>query len=168
VVGLDGRAVAGLLLLLAVGMMIGQLGNGPMIAGFRRIGVATAAVPAIGGAIYIAVQLLILLRLAEGAAAWLSLGLAATLMSAVFSAFAAHYPPTLIGRANTALNVIVLGMAFAYQMLLGLIIDLWTALPDGRYPALAYQVAFAASIASQAAAVAWFCLMPRLSGRRAG
>ncbi|HJP67847.1 MAG TPA: hypothetical protein VJ846_03010, partial [Sphingomicrobium sp.] len=58
---------------------------------------------------------------------------------------------------NGSLNVLHFGWAFVVQYGTGLILEQWTP-EDGHYPAIAYQVAFAVSVAVQIVALAWFAV----------
>lgn len=73
------------------------------------------------------------------------------------------FPTEKIGRANSALNVLHLSMAFVLQYGLGLIVSFWHADPSGHPPAIAYRFAFAVLLVPQSAALIWwFCQNPRL------
>lgn len=78
-----------------------------------------------------------------------------------YAAVAEYFPRELAGRANAALNVFHIGGAFLLQGSIGIIIQQWP-IRDGHYPVCAYQVAFAANVALQAAAWIWFS-WPRLT-----
>jgi hypothetical protein len=51
-------------------------------------------------------------------------------------------PRELTGRAATCLNLLIFVGAFLVQAGFGLVVGLWQPDGGGRYPALAYQVAF--------------------------
>jgi len=82
---------------------------------------------------------------------------AATVLS--YAILAEYFPKELTGRANGALNLFHVTMAFAVQYATGLVVQQW--LPDaGHYPEEAYRTAFALNVAFQVAAWIWF-VMPR-------
>jgi hypothetical protein len=83
---------------------------------------------------------------------------AATVLS--FAIVAEYFPSELAARANGSLNVLHFGWAFVVQYGTGLILEQWPP-QGGHYPAIAYQVAFAISVAVQIVALAWF-VVPRL------
>src|SRR5215468_5731583 len=68
---------------------------------------------------------------------------AATVLS--FAILTEYFPKEMSGRANAALNLLHVGIAFLLQTGVGLIIAQWPQL-DGTYPAEAYQTAMAALI----------------------
>jgi len=53
------------------------------------------------------------------------------------------FPTSVVGRANSALNVLHLAAAWAVQAGMGAVIARWAAGPDGHYPAVTYHTAFA-------------------------
>jgi hypothetical protein len=68
------------------------------------------------------------------------------------------FPTALVGRANSALNVLHLTAAWAVQAGMGAVIAHWTAGPHGHYPVVAYRTAFAIPLVVQVVALAWFVL----------
>jgi nitrate/nitrite transporter NarK len=67
------------------------------------------------------------------------------------------------GRANAALNILHVGVAFSVQWLIGVAIDLWPSV-NGRHPVEAYQFAFGANLIVQSIAFIWF-LVPSTETR---
>jgi hypothetical protein len=74
------------------------------------------------------------------------------------------FPPEQIGRANGALNVLHLSMAFVLQYGMGLIASLWHPDGFGRPPVIAYRAAFALPLLLEFIALMWF--VASLSGER--
>ena len=72
---------------------------------------------------------------------------------------ASMFPAALVGRANSALNVLHLTAACAVQAGMGAVIARWAPGQQGHYPVLAYRVAFAMPLAVQIAALALFVLI---------
>jgi hypothetical protein len=68
------------------------------------------------------------------------------------------FPISLVGRANSALNVLHLTTAWLVQSGMGLVIDQWTTDRDGHYPVLAYRAAFTVPLIVQLGAMAWFVM----------
>ncbi len=73
-----------------------------------------------------------------------------------YAILAEMFPPELIGRANGALNVLHLGMAFVIQAAMGAVVNLWAPGATGHYPMIAYQAAFALPLMLELAALLWF------------
>jgi len=65
-----------------------------------------------------------------------------------------RYPKTMVGRVNTALNVIVFGGVFIGQWGVGLILNLWPASAAGYAPQ-AYTWALAALWGAQFVGLLW-------------
>jgi hypothetical protein len=114
--------------------------------------------------VFIAIQLALILRLPLPSFILWS-GVAATGAATVLSyaILAGYFPKELTGRANGALNLFHIAMAFAVQYATGLVVQQW--IPDaGHYPEEAYRTAFALNVAFQIVAWIWF-VMPRASLR---
>jgi hypothetical protein len=92
---------------------------------------------------------------------WLLFGLMGNITALSYTALSRHFPLSLSGRANTALNLLVFAGAFAVQFAMGGIVDLWPEGPDGGYPTAAYSAAFGTFLAVCAAAWLWFLLGAR-------
>ena len=159
--GLPREAVAQALFAMALALTIGTLLSGSAAGLLGRFGISLGGAAAVGAATYIAVQILIVLRPGlPPAALWAAFGLSFPLVTVVFAALAQRYPPSHMGRVNTAANVLVFSAAFSYQYGLGGVVNLWDRLPGGAYPPAAYIAAFAVAIATQLAALLWF-MLPR-------
>jgi hypothetical protein len=63
-----------------------------------------------------------------------------------------RYDRALVGRVNTAVNVLVFVSAFAAQWGMGAIVGLWTPV-DGGYPVAAYTAAFGTVVGFQVLAL---------------
>lgn len=159
--GLARDDVARGLFAMAFALTIGTLLSGSAAGALGRLGISLGGAAAVGAALYIAVQIVIVMRPAlPPIILWSAFGLAFPLVTVVFAALAQRFPASHIGRANTAANVLIFSAAFAYQYGLGGVINLWDKLPGGGYPTEAYVAAFTVAIATQAAALLWF-LAPR-------
>jgi MFS family permease len=66
-----------------------------------------------------------------------------------------YFPKESAGQANGALNILHIGGACVIQYAIGYLIALWPSY-SGHYPKIAYQAAFAANLAFQIAALAYF------------
>jgi hypothetical protein len=70
--------------------------------------------------------------------------------AAGFSLVSGHFDRSLIGRASTALNLLVFLGAFVFQWGIGVVIGFWGGANAGAYPAEGYQVAFGSLATLQA------------------
>ena len=85
---------------------------------------------------------------------------AATVLS--FAILTEYFPKEMSGRANAALNLLHVGIAFLLQTGAGLIIGHWPQ-SDGTYPAEAHRTAMAILLTCQVTALTWFALAPSRS-----
>jgi len=85
---------------------------------------------------------------------------AATVLS--FAILTEYFPKEMSGRANAALNLLHVGVAFLLQTGTGLIIAQWPQ-SDGAYPAEAHQTAMAIILVLQFVALVWFVISQRRS-----
>lgn len=159
VIGLGRAEVANHLFILAVFMLIGAPFSGAAATALQRVGLSLSNFCALGALWNILSLLLIAFQVLESSYfLWAFFGFFGIQTSLAFAALAQHFPETVVGRASTAANVLVFGMAFLYQFGMGSIIELWPANADGSYPLNAYRAAYLAVIATQATALGWFLL----------
>jgi predicted MFS family arabinose efflux permease len=77
-----------------------------------------------------------------------------------YAVLAQHFPAGMIGRVNTAQNMLTFIAAFAAQWGVGAIINRWAAAEDGRYDPAGHQTALLVMLTIEVAALLWF-LFPR-------
>jgi MFS family permease len=163
VAGLDRPAAAGYLFWVAAAMVAGFLGMGQLAYGLSRRGIPPLAVAAGGMALFMLVQLALLIKLGPMLPLWILFGCFGTAGTLNYAILSQSFPPALAGRVNTALNLLVFVVAFAGQWGMGAIINHWPA-AGGGYAEPGYQLAFGLALAGQLATWAW--LLPGL--RRGG
>jgi predicted MFS family arabinose efflux permease len=85
---------------------------------------------------------------------WPLLGACFSLSNIAYSLVSQAFPPSLSGRANTALNLLVFAGAFGLQWGIGILVD---ALQGGGWSiANAYQAAFYGLLGAQLLSLIWF------------
>lgn len=154
--GFNREALIAQLFLMAIAVCLGALLLGTIADRLRRRGIGTETLFAAVVALFVIAELALIMRLPlPSLLPWnvVSIVSAATVLS--FAIIAEYFPSELAARANGSLNVLHFGWAFVVQYGTGLILEQWTP-QDGHYPAIAYQVAFAVSVAVQIVALAWF------------
>ncbi|MDA1098390.1 MAG: MFS transporter [Proteobacteria bacterium] len=145
------------LTIMAVGMIVGVMGSGLFAAVLQRLGFDMAGVCGFAGAFSILGMLFLVSNIVPSSyLLWGYIGLVVALTALVFAALSHHFPVSQAARANTAANVLVFGMAFAYQWGIGWVIEQWPMGADGSYPKIAYLWAFLAVTATQVIAFIWF------------
>jgi MFS family permease len=162
--GFDRAGVVRHLFTMAIALSVGAIGLGIAADRLRRRGIGPEVLLGFVATVFIAIQLALILRLPLPSYMLWS-GVAATGAATVLSyaILADYYPKELTGRANGALNLFHVAMAFIVQYATGLVVQQW--IPDaGHYPEEAYRTAFVLNVAFQVAAWIWF-VMPRASLR---
>ncbi len=162
VAALDPHDVATDLLILTLVQIAIFAVNGFIASELNRRGVALIRIVSVGAAFYILSQMPLILP--SGIGRWvvlLGMGLLSNMNTLCYPLLSQHFPPRLIGRANTALNTFFFIGAFTLQYMVGLVIDMFPTEASGHYPVLAYQLAFAAMLAAQIASWIWLLIPPR-------
>lgn len=156
--GLDGDGAAHALLLGGLGGATGYVLLGGLTERLGRIGVPVGAVAGSAIALFIGVQ--VLLALGSGLPPWTLtfafafFGGGATLF---YAGLTQRFPVALAGRVNTSIALFVFSMAFALQVVTGLVLDLF---PDGNggYNDRGYLIAFGGWAVVQIVCFVWFLL----------
>jgi MFS family permease len=156
--GLDRAGVVFHLFTMAVALSLGAILLGVAADRLRRRGVGPEVLLGLVAVAFITTQFALILRLPLPSylqwAVVAAVG-AATVLS--FAILAEYFPKQLAGRANGALNLFHIAVAFAVQYTTGVVLQHWT--PEaGHYPEIAYQTAFALNLALQIVAWIWFAL----------
>jgi hypothetical protein len=146
------------LFIMAIGISLGALLLGTTADRLRKRGIATEALLAAVGGLFMLAELALVLRVPlPSIMPWsvVSVVGAATVLS--YAIIADYFPLEIAARANGALNLVHFGWAFVVQYGIGLVVGQW-APQDGHYPVAAYQAAFGLSLALQVAALVWFAI----------
>ncbi|MDP3511274.1 MAG: MFS transporter [Sulfuritalea sp.] len=152
--GLPREAAAHHLLLMGGGMLAGFLGIAFGVAPLARRGLKPLRLLQGGMGIGLLATLLIVLGAAPGEPLWFIFGLVFSVGNLAYALLQAHFSPTLAGRVNTALNLMVFVGAFAIQWGFGAMVDLLQA--SGQTTRAAYQITFGGLLAVQLASWLWF------------
>jgi MFS family permease len=142
VYGYDLEERGDLLFIAAVGQIAGMMLVGPLE---RRVG--SNKIPVLVGAGLTVTALLMLAILGSlpswALVTWLGVfGVITAFTPLLIAHGKALFPPELVGRGMTVLNIGTMAGAFLSQTLTGAVITLFEA-PGGVYPLMAYRVAFA-------------------------
>ena len=149
--------VAFYLLALARALTAGSVLFGVMATWAERRGVSLPSFFAAFSAVFVLVQMAILLGIVPQALwTWIGFGLLANIAMVSISYLARYFPPEQAGRVITAMNVLIFSGVFLTQYLIGEVIDMWPRSADGGYDPQAYMVAFGAVAAAQVASLLWF------------
>src|ERR1700726_3598194 len=159
--GLDRAGVVIHLFAMAVALSLGAILLGVAADRLRRRGVGPEVLLGIVAALFIATQFALILRLPlPSNLQWAVVAAVGSATVLSFAILASYFPQQLAGRANGALNLFHIAAAFVVQYVTGIVLQHWTP-QAGHYPEIAYQTAFALSLAPQVAAWVWF-MFPRV------
>ncbi|KIG04540.1 major facilitator superfamily MFS_1 [Burkholderia sp. MR1] len=161
VMGLTPAHAAALVSVLGFAMMLGCVGFGAAARGMERRGVSVYAFCGAGMALYVVVQLLMVLRVPLPPATLLAAyGIFGGTGILSYAVMAEHFPSNMIGRANTTLTLVIFLLIFGFQVGIGAMLSLWPA-ESGHFPAAAHQTVWAVLIALQVASAVWYVLPSR-------
>ena len=159
VAGMERQAVADTLLLIALAMAIGFAAWGAISERLARLGIRPYQVVAVGGALFLACKLLLVLQPATGVVAlWMVFGFFATSGTLVYAMISQAFPLALTGRATTALNLAVFAGAFLLQWAIGFVIEVREVSAGVGYAPEGYRMAFGILFVLQMIAFIWFLL----------
>lgn len=154
--GLNRAATVDVLLLMACALAAGALVLGSAAHRLRRAGVGQPALLAFASALSVLAQFALVMRWpVPPLVPWLVIAALGAATVLTYAILADTFPNAVSGRANGALNLLHVAMAFAVQAGIGRIVELWPP-TDGRPPLAAYQAAFSVNLALQAIALVWF------------
>ncbi len=125
--GFDLAGAARLLVVLNLGMLIGQLSIGFLGMRLARRGVRPLHLMRVGYGLLLFVQLAILLRVGPPLVLWFLLGFLSAVNSQSYLAAAQAFPRALFGRVSTAVNLMAFAGAFLVQWGMGVALDLLQA-----------------------------------------
>ena len=145
-------AAAGVLMVLNLGMLVGQLMVTVGASTLERAGIGRERMMTGGLTLALLVEAMIVTRVIPGPTPWFALGVFAAAGPQVYGVATSQFPGHLSGRVTGAINQMAFLGAFVLQWGLGLVIDTLSAYVD---LVTAYEMAFSAMWVAQAGAVAW-------------
>lgn len=144
------------LLLAAIGMVAGHMTMGNLASRLERTGIAPSYLVGIGVGIAILVHALLAVGyLGMQSVIWLLFGFLGTAGTVNFAILSQAFPVSMVGRANTALNLMIFVASFLVQWGIGIVINFYPT-GGGSYAPEGYTVAFGVSAVMQVAALFWF------------
>jgi MFS family permease len=155
VAGQPRHAVAGYLLVAALGYIGGSVFFGVASDRLAQMGISRMTVYKVGLSVSLAMLALIAAGTPTGLAALLAVysftGISAALGYALLTPL---FPPEMTGRVSTAANVLMFTLSFAFQWAIGAALKLYPIV-DGRYSPAGYTAAFSVLVLLQLAAILW-------------
>jgi hypothetical protein len=148
-------AAAGHLLVMGIAILAGYLVLGVFGTRLGRFGIRPRHLFAAGFGLNVAALALIVLRAPGGVVWWSCYGLGAAVNVLAFAVLNEGFPRDLVGRANTAVNLVMFAGSFATQWGIGVIVDLargW----GGLDTASGLRYAMTLVLVLNLAVLAWF------------
>ncbi len=143
-------AVAYLLYLSMAAVIFGAIGVGMITEWAGKRGIAPLEVAGAGIALFVLVQAAFVVGYKPSFQLLSVLfTLVGTITGIEYAIVAQSMPRELTGRAATCLNLLIFVGAFLVQAGFGLVVGFWQPDAGGRYPAVAYQVAFGSLVLLQ-------------------
>ena len=152
-------AVANYLFITAAAYVVGSVFFGAASDRLARAGFSRMTMFKLGLVVSLASFGLLAAGVQAGIGAVLAVyGFTAISASLAYSLLTPLFPPAMTGRVNTASNVMMFGVSFAFQWGVGAVLRFYPA-ADGRYAPEGYAAALAILAALQLAALAWLLPM---------
>jgi predicted MFS family arabinose efflux permease len=160
--GFDRTGAANVLFLMAFAFLVGILLSGTIADWFVRRGVSVLTVMFGFIVLYFASQVGIVMNLIDVPFAvpvlWFLFGMSGQVAVLAYPWLSVHFGAELSGRAHTAVNLSLFGMAFGLQYAIGAGIALFEPQPGGGYAPDAYQIVFGIVLAFQLVTMLWYVI----------
>lgn len=154
--GLDRARLVNYLFAMAMALSVGALLLGMVVTRLRKRNVEPRVVFGLVAALFITVQIALILRWPlPSYILWCAVAAVGGMTVLSYAIVAEYFPKDLTGRANAALNVFHIGGAFLVQGLTGAIIG-YFSVEAAHHPLFAYQAAFGTNLVLQIGAWLWF------------
>ena len=162
VAGLSDAVVAGYLFWTAASLTAGFLIAGFLADRLERLGLSLPTSFFLLALAFMGAQVPIVFQWQPDALwPWVLFALTGNGTAIVFAVLSRHFPVSLSGRANTALNLLVFAGALTAQYVIGAIIELFPAGADGLGAPEGYRAAFGAFLGLQVLGAIWYLLAAR-------
>jgi len=157
VAGLDRASVADVLLVMAIGFVIGSLTTGWIADRAQRRGLTIELVVGISFLLFALSQFLVVIHAPVPAALpWFLFGFAGQAGNLGYATLAAHFGRGAAGRAQSTANLLLFAAAWALQWGIGAMLDRFRAGSEGAVDPAGYHWAFGLVLALQVVAVIWY------------
>jgi predicted MFS family arabinose efflux permease len=157
VAGLDRASVADVLMVMAIGFVIGSLTTGWIADRAQRRGLTIELV--VGGSflVFALSQFLIIIHAPIPAfLPWFLFGFAGQAGNLGYATLAAHFGIGAAGRAQSTANLLLFATAWALQWGIGAVLDRFRGAADGAVEPAGYHWAFGSVLVLQVVAVFWY------------
>ena len=156
-------SVANAMLFFNVGMFAGVVGFGILADRLQKLGLGLMTVVRFGVAASLIVQMMFAAEITSLAVILCgAFGFFGSSTLLVYALLAQNFPGHMVGKVNTAQNMMIFISAFILQWGIGIIIDFWPSVGDGRYDPAGHQVAFIFVITLEVLAFIWLLCPSRM------
>ena len=156
--------VANAMLFFNIGMFAGVIGIGVLADRLQNVGFGLITVVRAGVGLSLIVQIMIAAEFTSLAVILCAgFGFFGSSTLLVYALLGQSFPKHMVGKVNTAQNMLIFIGAFVLQWGIGVIIDFWPSPGDGRYDPAGHQTALIIVIALEVLAFIWL-LMPVREG----
>jgi len=163
VAGYSQASVANAMLFFNIGMFVGVVGFGVLADRLQKYGFGLMTIVRFGVGASLAVQIMFAVEATSLAvilcAAFGFFG-SSTLL--VYALLGQNFSGRMVGKVNTAQNMMIFIGAFVVQWGIGVIIDFWSAVGDGRYDPVGHQMALIFVITLEVLAFVWLLMPSRM------
>ena len=154
--GLDQTAIGQVLFAMALALSVASLAFGAVAGSLQRLGIGLETLLGSIFLLFLAAQLAAIIRLPIPVVLpWVIIAAIGSATVVSYAILATYFPRHSLGRANAALNLCHLLVAFAVQGLIGVVIDT-SPVSGSAHHSNAYQLAFALILAIEGTAFVWF------------
>lgn len=155
--GLGLMTADALISLLGVAAVVGSIGLGVLARRLERVGISLYAVCGLSLLIFLAIQLLVLLDApVPKTVLWFGYGCFGSCSVLMYAVLVETFPRSMWGRVNTTFTMLGFFFIFAFQNIIGWIVELWAPIGPGVYPAQAHQAAWWVFWVVQALSAVWY------------
>jgi predicted MFS family arabinose efflux permease len=155
--GLPRSSVADVLLLMALGFVIGSLTTGWIADQVQRRGLSIELVVGLAFLPFAVSQILLMFHVSvHPAIPWILFGLTGQASNLGYATLAAHFGIGSAGRAQSTANLLLFVSAWALQWGMGEVLNLFPGMTEGTVDPAGYRWAFGIALALQVAAWLWY------------
>jgi len=166
VAGYSQVSVANAMLFFNIGMFAGVVGFGVLADRLQKFGLGLMTIVRFGVGASLIVQMMFAMEVTSlGVFMCAAFGFFGSSTLLVYALLGQKFSGHMVGKVNTAQNMMIFIGAFVVQWGIGVIIDFWPAVGDGRYDPAGHQVALTCVIALEVLAYIWL-LMPSSMDKR--
>jgi predicted MFS family arabinose efflux permease len=157
VAGLDRASVAHVLLVMALGFVIGSLTTGWIADRAQRHGLTIELVVGCSFLVFATSQVLVIVHApVSPILPWFLFGFAGQAGNLGYATLAAHFGIGAAGRAQSTANLLLFATAWALQWGIGTVLDQFRGTSEGAVDPAGYHWAFGLVLALQILAVLWY------------